>query len=296
MLVVRPSVSSGTRASGVELRDVFYRGKSVFKRAHAPILNVKYDNNACGPYRDWQWQEGQFSAIGSDVAPGVRLTTTPPQTIMESFVDAGNFRGVAIYQDPATGEAQLLSELEAGWYRYISRWEFATDGRIRARFGFDGVNNSCVCNVHHHHVYWRFDFDLASAGRNRFVEYDTRSFNAPILTEVKRYRDFLRGRYWSVENILSGEMIKIEPGHDDGTADVYARGDAWFLRYRATELDDGVNTTGPNNTEAKLDDFVNGESLDGQDVVMWYAAHNDHIFDGAPGGHLIGPDLIVVRW
>jgi hypothetical protein len=39
-LVVRPSASQGTNASGVELRNVRYRGKLVLFEAHAPILNV----------------------------------------------------------------------------------------------------------------------------------------------------------------------------------------------------------------------------------------------------------------
>jgi hypothetical protein len=34
----------------VELRYVDYKGKRVLYRAHVPILNVKYDGNACGPY------------------------------------------------------------------------------------------------------------------------------------------------------------------------------------------------------------------------------------------------------
>lgn len=296
MLIIRPAASSGTRASGIELRDVYYLGKLVFKRAHVPILNVKYDNGACGPYRDWQWQEGMFVANGSDIAAGIRLCTSPPQTITENHTDTGNFRGVAIYQDPNSNEVTLVSEMEAGWYRYISRWEFSPTGVIRPRFGFDGVDNSCVCNSHLHNAYWRFDFDLASAGRNRFTEYDTRSFGVPLLTEVKRYRDYVRDRYWLVDNVVSGEQIMIEPGHDDGIADTYGRGDAWFLRYRSTELDDGINTTGPNNTEALLDNFVNGESIDEQDVVMWYSGHFHHIFGGAEDAHVVGPDLIVTRW
>jgi hypothetical protein len=296
MLVIRPAASSGTRASGVELRDVSYLGKSILKRAHVPILNVNYENGACGPYRDWQWQEGMFIANGTDLAPGIRQCTSEPQTMMEARTDTGNFRGVAIYQNPANNEVTIVSELEAGWYRYISRWEFSPTGVIRARFGFDGVDNSCVCNTHNHHAYWRFDFDLGTAGRNRFTEYDTRSFGSPLLTEVKRFRDFIRDRYWLVDNLVTNEQVMIEPGHDDGTADTYARGDAWFLRYRSTELDDGVNTTGPNNTEAKLDNFVNGESINEQDVVMWYSGHYYHVFGGAGDAHVVGPDIIVTRW
>ncbi len=301
MLVIRPSASSGVRGSGVELRDVKYRGKSVFKRAHVPILNVHYDLDACGPYRDWQWQEGMFLADGTDIAAGIRMCATAPQTIMEAGSDVGNFRGVAVYQNPANDELLLVSEMEAGWYRYVSRWEFTTDGVIRARFGFDGIDNSCVCNAHHHNAYWRFDFDPATASRSRFSEYGTFAFNSPILTEAKRYNDFVRNRHWSIENIVSGELIRIMPGHHDGVADFYARGDAWFLRYRGTELDDGQNSTG-SNTEADLDMFVNGESLDGQDVVMWYSGHFDHVEDvpvnhpEGHGAHIVGPDIIVARW
>src|SRR5262249_5156772 len=64
-LVVRPASSSGTNGSAIELRYVDYRGKRVLYRAHVPILNVKYNGDACGPYRDWQNQEGMIQANGA---------------------------------------------------------------------------------------------------------------------------------------------------------------------------------------------------------------------------------------
>jgi hypothetical protein len=30
----------------------------------------------------------------------------------------------------------------------------------------------CVCTVHHHHVYWRLDFDIRTAGNNVVREYN----------------------------------------------------------------------------------------------------------------------------
>ena len=53
-----------------------YQGKMVLSRANAPILNVQYERNACGPFRDWSWQEGMFDAPGTDVAPGIRMCTS----------------------------------------------------------------------------------------------------------------------------------------------------------------------------------------------------------------------------
>ena len=57
-----------------------------------------------------------------------------------------------------------MAELEAGWYRYVSQWTFHTNGTIKPRFGFAAVQNNCVCNVHHHHAYWRLDFDIGGYG------------------------------------------------------------------------------------------------------------------------------------
>jgi len=305
-LVVRPAASSGTNGSGVELRYVDYRGKRLLYRAHVPILNVKYDGNACGPYRDWQDQEGMLSANGTDVAPGFRLCPTPATTILDTGSDAGNYLGVAIYVQGQ--EVVLVSEMEAGWYRYISLWRLHADGTIRPRFGFSAVKSSCVCTVHHHHAFWRLDFDIRTAGNNL-----VREFNDPPLIgssnwhnknyEIRRPRNPGRKRKWRVENKSTGEAYDIIPGASDGVATAmpdwpFPRGDVWILRYRGSEIDDGVIATGP-PYEAGLDAWVNGEPINGTDVVVWYGAHFSHdIFHEKPGefGHVVGPDLKRVKW
>ena len=305
-LVVRPAASSGTNGSGVELRYVDYRGKRLLYRAHVPILNVKYDGNACGPYRDWQDQEGMLSANGTDVAPGFRLCPTPATTILDTGSDIGNYLGVAIYVQGQ--ELVLVSEMEAGWYRYISLWRLHTDGTIRPRFGFSAVQSSCVCTVHHHHVYWRLDFDIRTAGNNI-----VREFNDPPLIgssnwhnknyELRRPRNAALKRKWRVENKSTGEAYDIIPGSSDGIATAmpdwpFPLGDVWILRYHGSEIDDGVTATGP-PYEAGLDAWVNGEPLNGTDVVVWYGAHFSHdIAHEKPGefGHIVGPDLKRMRW
>ena len=307
-LVLRPAASSGTNGSGVELRFVDYRGKRVLYRAHVPILNVKYDNNACGPYRDWQYQEGMIQATGTDVAPGFRLCPTPATTILDTGSDAGNFLGVGIYVQGQ--EVVLVSEMQAGWYRYVSQWRLHANGTIRPRFGFSAVQSSCVCNTHHHHVYWRLDFDIRTP-RNNIV----REFNNPCLPgicpsnwhdkkfEIARPRDPARHRKWRVQNTATGEAYDIIPGHEDGEAASFpdapfGRGDLWFLRYRATEIDDGVVAIGP-PYEAGISTWVSGESIANQDVVVWYGAHFTHDVTHEPAGtfgHIVGPDLVPVHW
>lgn len=320
MTVVRPSASSGTRKSGIDIRSVKYKGKLVMKQGHAPVLNVQYPGGQCGPYRDWMWQEDMFQtpATGNnDVAPGVRIVA-PGQiatTALESNNDTGNFRGVAIYnQDVGFGmETVLITELQAGWYRYIMEWRFAPDGTIRPRYGFGATDNSCVCAVHNHHVYWRFDLDVVNANNKVFQAERGRRFLQPITNEVFRNKNNATNRRIVVQNSTGDEAYEVVPNLNDGVVDQFGVHDMWVLRQKTVsggtalqnELDDGFNQTTSQNAFIQIDNFLNNESVVDQDVVLWYGAHFIHA-DGAnrPGAapevlgtfHVVGPDIRPIRW
>jgi Copper amine oxidase, enzyme domain len=225
---------------------------------------------------------------------------------METGSDTGTFLGVGVSLH--RGEVELVSEMEAGWYRYISRWRLGLDGVIRPRFGFAATESECVCNLHHHHAYWRFDFDIRTPAHNR-----VREFNDPppagggtwsvTAFETHRRRDPARSRRWLVENTRTGEGYEIRPGADDGVAatepDVpFGRGDLWILRYRPNQVDDAVVATGP-PYEAGIGAWLNGEPVSDHDVVLWYGAHFTHDVQQigpAEHAHILGPDLQPVRW
>jgi hypothetical protein len=303
LVAVRPSASSGTWGSGVELRSVYYRGKPVMHQAHVPILNVRYARPLCGPYRDWQWEEDMFQAQGRDPTRGFRLCSGPATTILDTGSDRGNFRGVAIYV--AGQEVVLVSEMQASWYRYVSEWRLHADGTIRPRFGFDATADSCVCITHVHHVYWRFDFTVQTSGNNLIFEHNDPPLQPgtnvwqPQPFEVKRLRDPGHKRRWRVQHADSGRGYTIVPGANDGTAkgDTYAKGDVWLLRYRRGQIDDAPLAGG---TEIQIDKYLNRESIHRQDVVVWYGAHftHDASHEGAAAGHghIVGPDLVPHDW
>ncbi|MEJ7666345.1 MAG: hypothetical protein WKG07_45955 [Hymenobacter sp.] len=82
LVVVRPSASSGTNGSGVELRTVDYQGACALQRAHLPILNLEFGEDGvaagCAPAeRHWAHEEAAFVAEGDDPVPGFRLCTRP---------------------------------------------------------------------------------------------------------------------------------------------------------------------------------------------------------------------------
>jgi hypothetical protein len=308
MIALRPAASSGTNGSGVELRDVRYRNRLVLHQANLPMLNVYYEGNACGPYRDWANEEGRYRAVGTDRAPGFRLCTTRPTTILETEQDRGDYNGVAVFTDG--DKVGMVSEIEAGWYRYNTSWEFGADGSLRPIFGFSAVENSCVCNRHYHHAYWRLDFDIEEAGNNSVFEFN----NPPgptgkkwtvLNTEIRRFRNYARRRKWFVLNertnrgyqIIAPEDDRVAKDVDDWDNGQFGQGDLWALRMRARQFDDGAVAAGPPYI-ANINQWVNGESIRRTDVVVWYAAHFTHdVYNGQiETGHYVGPTLTPVRW
>ncbi len=332
MLVIRPSASSGTHRSGIELRDVKYKGKTVFKRAHTPVLNVQYDPRPgqlnCGPYRDWQYSEDYFDAPAEgavDPAPGIRIVADGKiaRTILNTNNDFGNFQGVAIYQqDVGFGkEIVLITEMNAGWYRYMAEYRFAPDGTIRPRYGFGATENACTCARHQHHVYWRFDFDIVNPANKLFQIERGRKFMSPIKTEDIRFNRYQTNRSVLIQNSNGDEAYLLVPNLTDGIANYFHKADFWFLKYRsvpggtalANEIDDAYRFYSGECTDTtgsciNINSFANGESLVDEDVVVWYGAsfkHDEEAEDDdnsidAPqiltGDHVVGPDLRPVRW
>lgn len=319
-LAIRPSASSGNSSerSGIELRDVKYRGKSVLKRIHAPVLNVKYDNDACGPFRDWQYQEGMFQATGTDLPGsngGLRdCGTNIATTALDSGNDTGNFRGVAFYQQE--GEVVLVTEMNAGWYRYICEYRLAADGTIRPRYGYGATNNNCVCLAHTHHVYWRMDFDINTPENNEVLPLSNRGIinPRPYTTETKLYRNANRPANWLIRNTVTGDGYMLAQNLNDGHAGPspdYGRGDIWLLKFSGTAAAPGELDDPGSGSAASIDTWVNGEQLK-SDVVIWYAGHYYHNDGGngiervkpndadspnfISGTHVQGPDLIPYRW
>jgi hypothetical protein len=315
MLVVRPGASVGTNGSGIQVDNVKYKGKMVMKRGHVPVLDVQYIPQTCGPYRDWQDEEGMFNAPttgATDPAPGIRVLGVGQvaTTILESGVDAGNFNGVAIYTQ--NNETVMVTEMNAGWYRYIMEWRFDNNGTIRPRFGFGATSDNCTCNIHHHHVYWRFDFDVVQANNRVYQVERGRRFLQPITTEISRAKSIQTNRSLMVQNSAGDEAYMVVPNISDGKVDTFGVNDFWVLRYKtgasptASEIDDGRVCCSV-NSEFLGNNWVNGESVVDQDVVVWYGAHFMHT-DGAnlldpdrsgliiSGSHVVGPDLLPIRW
>ncbi|HET9298299.1 MAG TPA: proprotein convertase P-domain-containing protein, partial [Candidatus Polarisedimenticolaceae bacterium] len=206
----------------------------------------------------------------------------------------------AIYDE---GDSLLLmTETTAGWYRYVMEWRFGMDGSIHPRFGFGATSNSCTCNEHDHHAYWRLEWALdgstsdttsgiATLERLRTGTPDTWD---PVATEGTFVRPPTDGErdWFRIKNPLTGNGYVIKPGAVDGnaTGDTYAKWDLAALAWNTNEIND-PNT----NTSVNVAPWVTGEALGGSKrLVTWYHATYDHDDPGGNGEpcEIAGPDLI----
>jgi subtilisin-like proprotein convertase family protein len=310
--VRHPSCTSSvqTDGTGLELTNAYFKGRLILKRAEVPVLNVLYAGNTCGPYRDWLFSEDCFQANGTDVpasGSGVRIADAPPSTLCESGLpgsDAGNFKGVAIYDE---GDALwIMTETNAGWYRYIMEWRLHLDGTMEPIFGFGATLNSCTCNAHAHHAYWRMEWavDAVSDGttddpatgictleRRRDGSVDDYD---PIATEGTFVRPATNSEddYWRISNPLTGNGYVLQPSALDGNAvnDPYGKWDLAGLALNSSQIDD-PNT----NTSINVAPWVNGEALGAaKRLVTWYHVTFNHDDPGGAGEacEISGPKFV----
>jgi Zn-dependent metalloprotease len=293
------------KGGALEIRNVYWKGKSVFFRAHVPILTAKYNGGGCGPYRDWVFEESKFAAT----IPGNGVViNNPAETILENDTDQGNFKGVAIWAEWDERYQQnrlvMVTELRAAWYRYIQKWSFYEFGVMRPEFGFEGTQDSCTCLSHNHHPYWRFDFDIGDPGNDAIYEYASSSYRSAEFGSPRA----LAGTTFAlaaVQDRETGDQVTMYAGFNDGTVLNPAQDQAgfgvndwWGLAHHGNELYDGVGAVqGADSViRPQINNWITGESLAGTDIVLWYGAHFLHDELGPePKSHYTGP-ILVPSW
>ena len=294
---VRPALTRTAETpngAGVELQNVTYDGRLVFRRAGVPVLNVEYDDNdnGCSCFRDWQYEEAPFEA-GTPLGGSRSCISIPDAGAVTSTCesgtggDVGAFRGVSFenYGD----ELVITSAMKAGWYRYRMKWHLYADGRIWPEFSFTAAESICTGAAHRHHAYWRFDFDLeGTPGDDEILEVRG-GRPVPITSESARtWGDPGSKTHWTVRDDATGFGYTIEPSETDRRlpADAYSQADALALRYRENELGDGEGACA-----FDLSSLVNNESLVDEDVVFWYRSSALHDAGNPFECDIVGPTL-----
>lgn len=220
------------------------------------------------------------------------------------------FKGLGMQEQ---GEVlSLFSVSTSGEYNYIPVWRFEDNGAIELRMGAAGKLQRFTTDsrygwpvradgtrgtAHIHNYYWRLDFDLGESGDNDVVEefnYAPSTDNTHrtlgvtrLTSEAGRSINPAGLRSWRIRDgattnangqAISYQLEPVEVGHRDvgPSYEPWTANDFYATKYRECERYVSHNPQ-VGGCADNLAGFVNGESLDGADVVLWYGATFHHI-------------------
>ncbi len=239
--------------SGLALKKVRYKNDGVLYRASMPVIRVKYDNNACGPWND------HINLPQLDIIPSCDNV----KICERSFFSSGrNWLEIWVY---AT----------IGEYHLLQLWYLSDDGWIHPRLYSSGLQ----CQVNHdHHVYWRLDFDIRDHDDDQVFVFDNDRPDEgwgpgwhKYTNELNSTKNSATNRKWFVRDPPHGGGVWIIPG-PDGVADAaFSNKDVAPRLWRKPE-----ESPWPFPAETDGDFFNNGQNISEKDIVFWYIAHLSH--------------------
>jgi primary-amine oxidase len=203
----------------------------------------------------------------------------------------------------------LWNVYNLGGYHYINRWTFRDDGCLMPEIGLTGSLNhvgkgdasphgslvgkpNVFAPSHVHNIYYCLDFDVDGADNNVVEEFNYQQDKPGSLSGTHSWTPILKesARTWSAENFRSWRVVnrtsknalglprsyELIPGgngtYRGGSGEAFAQGELWVTRYHPDEY-----PTDKRALATALPSYLNDESVDGADVVVWYVLHVHHI-------------------
>jgi hypothetical protein len=289
----------------------------ILAEASLAQIHVPYDDNGARFHDITDYGAGggnQNDLASSDCPGGTRLTDSGKQVICQRTVSRGNAYDGNGLQDEGWA-LDLFSVSHIGAYNYIPEYRFFDDGTIELIMGATGklqrTGGSSVSDhgwplnssgtrigiSHLHNYFWRLDFDIGGTATDDVVEQldfvpavgnATRQKTVTAFTTETAASvgpDQLRSwrvRDGSLTNAhghpISYEIEALDTGHrDSGPAyEPFTHDDLYVTKASSCERyishNNQVLGCGDDVT-----DFVDGESLVGEDLVVWFGLTFHHI-------------------
>lgn len=233
-----------TESSGLMVYLVDYRGRRIMWEGSLPYVTVDHQRQGASAEGG---EEAPSSNHGPFWAPlGLRT--------LVGDVRSNQFRG----------GFEIAADFVVGPYRYTQMWRFHEDGRIGPWLTIYG---SGIHDSHTYHPHWRFDFDVDGPAHDALERFDGGHW---VRVEEEGWFPHTgesdeEGNVWRQIDFGSSASVSIRP-HANEDAELFA------ILYREGEWApfSPRNEVGAQSFPAA---YVGSESLDGQDVMLWYVAH-----------------------
>lgn len=303
-----------TRAEeGVVLSDGYFTDadggrRKVFKSLSVSQINVVFDDasTALNLVTGAGLGGANFRAMTAQDCPGgTRLGGVLCQRIEP--------RGYAYksYSQQKQGSSVVLSSASTpGASTYLVRWSFGDDGSVAPSIGLSGDLPRVVSGANAfgwpidgtgsvgvgftNNYFWRMDFDLGTDAADDAVEEleiipsaDRRRKTKTLTTlstETARAVNEDLKRSWRILDTqitnadgraISYHLEPMHTAHRNRAGSGVLETDVQFTRFNACERFSTANSAA--NCGSDLNQYVDGESTNGADVVMWYSLSYHHL-------------------
>ena len=289
---------SKAKGGGLEVWWADFRGRRVLWKGTQPFAIVPYHRPVSEPpppehtYKDGlnpQCGGAAFTALKHTAPNSIAPWTT---SVYNAAVDT---EAVDVQAEPAGdfGPASLTvaAKFQCGWYQYVHRWEFDSDGVIHAALGMGGALNPFAKDKSHvHHMYFRIDLDIDGFGTDVFEVFEHASFNDPggdgwktIPAQGKFTAHPPTARKFRVRDLTSASQLGALRGYEielpqNTGLDGYSTGDIWATVYRGDSVQQGADV-GVDCTDSVLENvYAQGplDTVNGSDIVVWTAVRHHH--------------------
>ncbi len=207
-------------------------------------------------------------------------------------------------------ELSIFSVSTSGDYNYIVQWVFQDDGAIvptvgasgqLQRYGTDAsygwITATNRIPISHYHNYWfRLDFDINGRENDLMqeIQFNPTDQNrrrvkeiTDVTLEAARQHDPTVQRSWRVMdkvtrndggNFISYQIEGLSSGHDftGPNFEPFSQSDLYVTTFKTCEKYPSHNPQ-LNGCAGDVSQFVNGESVDGKDLVVWYGITFHHL-------------------
>jgi Cu2+-containing amine oxidase len=280
------------QGGGLEVWFCDFLGRRVLYRGSAPFALVPYHRPVSQPPGpNHCYKDGFAPACGG--AWFYALQHQAPN----GWLGSGSFATVdtdAVVVDvhAATDfDPQVLSvtaKFQCGWYQYVHRWEFDSDGGIHASVAMGGELNPFARAVAHtHHFYFRLDFDIDGPLNDVVEMFHHTSFNpgGDVWQVISSQGKFVArpdtARKWRVRDTVSTNQLGLLRSYEielpqTAGRDQFSTGDLWVTIFRGDSIQQGELI---DCTDSALDtQYAVGplDSINGNDIVVWAVIRSHH--------------------
>ncbi len=300
---------------GVVLHDITFTPPGGTRRlilatASLAQVHVPYDDNGARFHdvTDYGFGGNYQAALKPEECPDGLILNHNGKSILCKQIQV---RGLAqrYYDRTLNGyNLSLFSVSTSGDYNYITQWVFQDDGAIvptvgaagqLQRYGSDpqyGWITGPIPISHFHNYWWRLDFDIDGLANDLVEEIQFNQTDSgrrytvavrPLTVETAAVHNPQLMRSWRVRDTvvknsenrpISYQIEGLSSGHDFIGPDFepFSQSDLYVTRAHVCERFPSHNPT-LNGCGDDVTDFVNGEDVNGQDVVVWYGVTFHHL-------------------